>query len=455
MAEMNKKKHGVEETQASNDIEASKDISHSIDPTRAAAGRALLEESHIVPLTSVQRKTTTKWELLFYYLYYFGNTGIGPWNYAPSQMQNILFQAGYDPDQTPLGKVACGTGRCFLNFGGSPKPITSIVLDISGISFALQVIVSLAIGAYADYGSWRPMICIVSSVISWGLGFAWLSIKSGADWQAAVGLFVCGYVAFNCSTSYFLAAMPGLVTDLPQLQESETAVLEGSRTPEEHLQLDMIERNRIADYAFLWTSYGPVVQLAIGAGILIAVHASEDTAHNTNAINVIIAYTTGIWIICAIPWFWKEQKRPGQMLPSGSTYLTIGFLNIWQALKEIRKLKQVMLYLLAFFILSDAENTAVTIIGTLQNTVVQYDIITLNYLTILAFGTQGTGMLIMWLIQKKYGLQTKPVLLFNVACIVVLCIWGFIGIWADHVGFKNVGEIWAYEAYFGLMVCQW
>lgn len=420
-----------------------------------AAGWAYLEEVIGGAPEAASRVTTTKWEQLCYYLYYFGNTGIGPWNYAPSQLQNILFQAGYDPDVTPLGETACGTGRCYLKFGGSSKPITSIVLDISGISFAIQVAVSLTIGAYADYGNWRPLICIVSSVISWGIGFAWLAVKDGSFWNTAAALFIVGYVAFNCSTSYFLAAMPGLVRDLPVVQESAQAVLEGRKAPEEHVTLDMLERNRLADYAFLWTSYGPVVQLAIAAGILIALNASASTANNTNAINVIIAYTTGLWIVFAMPWFIFEKRRPGQKLPPGATYLTIGVKNIWLAVKEMRKLKQVLLYLVAFFILSDAENTAITVIGTLQYSVIQYDIITLNYLTILAFGTQGTGMLIMWLIQRRYKLHTKTVLLFNVACIVVLCIWGFIGIWADHVGFKNVGEIWAYQAYFGLMVCQW
>jgi hypothetical protein len=48
------------------------------------------------------------------------------------------------------------------------------------------------------------------------LGFAWLAVKTGDDWQLATGLFISGYVAFNCSTSYFLAAMPGLVRDLPR-----------------------------------------------------------------------------------------------------------------------------------------------------------------------------------------------------------------------------------------------
>lgn len=264
----------------------------------AEAGKALLEEASITPLTSVERKTTTRWELLCYYLYYFGNTGIGPWNYAPTQLQNILFQAGFDPDVMPYGQVACDAGSCYLKFAGVDKPIASVVLDISGISFAVQVVVSLIIGAYADYGSWRPLICIVSSAISWALGFSWLAVKSGAEWQAAAGLFICGYVLFNCSTSYFLAAMPGLVRDLPIVKESEQAVLEGRKAPEDHVQLDMVERNRIADYAFLWTSYGPVVQLAIAAGILIGINASFDTASNTNAINVIIAYTTGESAFC-------------------------------------------------------------------------------------------------------------------------------------------------------------
>lgn len=37
-----------------------------------AVGRAFLEETRIVPLTSQDRKTTTKWELIWYYLYFCG-----------------------------------------------------------------------------------------------------------------------------------------------------------------------------------------------------------------------------------------------------------------------------------------------------------------------------------------------------------------------------------------------
>lgn len=45
--------------------------------------------------------------------------------------------------------------------------------------------------------------------------------------------------------------MPGLVKDPPNVQESEQAVLESRRSPEDDLNLNMAERNQIADYVFL------------------------------------------------------------------------------------------------------------------------------------------------------------------------------------------------------------
>jgi hypothetical protein len=57
-------------------ISATEDIlikdSSAYNSKANAAGRALLEESNIIPLTSLEKKTTTKWELIWYYLYYLG-----------------------------------------------------------------------------------------------------------------------------------------------------------------------------------------------------------------------------------------------------------------------------------------------------------------------------------------------------------------------------------------------
>lgn len=62
--------------------------------------------------------TTTRKELFSYYLYYIGNNGLSGFNYGPSQFQNLLFLAGYDPSQPPF-TMPCGDGDCVLPYLGS------------------------------------------------------------------------------------------------------------------------------------------------------------------------------------------------------------------------------------------------------------------------------------------------------------------------------------------------
>jgi bacteriorhodopsin len=50
----------------------------------------------------------------------------------------------------------------------------------------------------------------------------------------------------------------------------------------------------------------------------------DTTEQNTRVYSILIAYFTAVWIIFAMPWFLTEQYRPGQRLPKGSSYLTIG-----------------------------------------------------------------------------------------------------------------------------------
>jgi hypothetical protein len=42
-------------------------------------------------------------------VYYIGNSGLGPFNFAISAWQNLLYQAGWDP-AFPGRSTACGSG---------------------------------------------------------------------------------------------------------------------------------------------------------------------------------------------------------------------------------------------------------------------------------------------------------------------------------------------------------
>ncbi|THU84193.1 MFS general substrate transporter [Dendrothele bispora CBS 962.96] len=421
------------------------------DPTR----QDLQQSTDVDTVNQESSKyTTSRVELWSYYLYYIGNNGLSGFNFGPSQFQNLLFLAGYDPSAPPF-TVACGDGACVLPYLGRVRDINSIVLLTNGISFAIQAVLLLFIGAWADYGRWRPNITIFFTFLAVGVSFAWLGVDDPSQWRAGIALYILGLITYQCALTFWTAAFPGLARDLPKVKESLAEVKDGRKTLAAHAQLTSLSRNRISNISFTVCSAGEIVILAIMVGILKGLHSDESTENNTKAFSVLIAFSGGVWLLCALPWFFLEKRRPGLSLPPATSLLTIGFKQTYIALRECMRLKQTFLYLIFYFLMGDVLNTTVTVIATLQNSVVSYSTFQLTLLLIVGIATQMIGIYLFWLVQKKYKISTKAMLSFNVFWIIVLTIWGLIGVHTDNFGFKHVWEIWLYQAYYGLMVCPW
>ncbi|KAJ1307194.1 hypothetical protein OPQ81_001309 [Rhizoctonia solani] len=398
---------------------------------------------------------TSKKELWSYYLYYVGNNGLAGFNYGPSQFQNLLYLAGYDRAQPPYTAPCEGDAVCVLPFIGKVRDISSIVLITNGIAFAIQAVLFLIIGAWADYGSWRPNITIAFTVVAIAVAFAWLGVTDPSKWEAAVALYMLGLITYQGALTFWTAAFPGLARSLPEMQESKRALDAGETTLTEHQTLDSLSRNRLSNISFTVCSAGEIILLAIMVGMLKGMHADSSSEANTKAFSALIALSGGFWLLCAIPWFVLERRRPGARMPPGVSLLTIGVLQTWVALRECWKLKQTFLYLLFYFLMGDVLNTCVTVIGTLQNSLASYSTLQLTYLLIVGIAAQMIGIYAFWLVQKRFKISTKIMLLFNAFWILVLCVWGLIGIWTTRFGFQHLWEIWAYQAFYGVFVCPW
>ena len=139
------------------------------DPPKGAVEEemdgTLVEEDRPVAPDQVDPKfTTSKYEIWAYYSYYIGNNGLTLFNFAPTAAQNLLYEQAV---------VVGGTNNQFLEFAGGRRTINSIILLCNGISFAIQIVIFLILGSYADFGTFRPNILIVLSIIAWGIGFGW------------------------------------------------------------------------------------------------------------------------------------------------------------------------------------------------------------------------------------------------------------------------------------------
>ncbi|MCJ1471037.1 hypothetical protein MMC07_009685 [Pseudocyphellaria aurata] len=405
-------------------------------------GNGISEEEHpVAPDQFDPQHETTPREIWAYYLYYVGNNGLTLFNFAPTAFQNLLYEAAGDSE--------------ILRFAGKDRTINSVLLLSNGISFAIQVVLFLVIGSYADFGSSRPNILIVLSIAAFGIGFGWLGVHTADKWQVAAGMYIVGLIAYQTTLTFWTAAFPGLARNTPQLRAKAAEYSSGKISRDEYDFVDMMQRSRLSNMAFYIQSYGEIIILVIIVGLLYGVNVRASQANNNWGLSVLIAFATGVWLLLAIPWFVLEKRRPGREIPPNMNVVLAGFWQLYRAITQIWQLKQSVLYLIGYFLLGDSLNTTVTVIATLQNTVVEYDTLSLTYLLLVGIAAQAVGIYAFWRVQQRYGLSTKTMFNAVMAGIILLDGWGMVGIWTQRFGFHHVWEFWLYQTFYGLFVCPW
>ncbi|KAJ5569617.1 uncharacterized protein N7459_009047 [Penicillium hispanicum] len=397
-------------------------------------------EQLVAPDQFEEKYRTTRMEIWAYYAYYIGNNGLSLFNFAPTAFQNLLAQAA------PTDGL--------LDFAGRPRSINSIVLLCNGISFAIQVAVFLVIGSFADFGHWRPNILIALSIVAYAIGFGWLGVHTQDQWRVGVGLYIVGLIAYQTTLTFWTAAFPSLARNTIRMKEKADAYVSGTITREEYDYADTMMRSRLANVAFYVQSVAEIFILAIIVGIMFGVDVNAGQEQNNWGLSVLIAFVSSVWLLVSLPWFFLEKRRPGQD-PGRRSIFIAGLWQLWHAMKQIWHLKQSLVYLVGYFLLGDSLNTTVTVISTLQNTIVSYNTLQLTYLLIVGIAAQAIGIYAFWWVQQRFELGTKT--MFNAIAVGIILLdgWGMIGIWTDKFGFHNAWEVWVYQAFYGLFICPW
>jgi MFS-type transporter involved in bile tolerance (Atg22 family) len=137
-------------------------------------------------------------------------------------------------------------------------------------------------------------------------------------------------------------------------------------------------------------------------------------------------------------------------MPKGSNYATIGWKQVYLALREVRHLPQTFIYLVAFFLLADGLNTTGTLISIIQNNVVSFSFLEITYLGLAQAATSTFSTFTFWYIQKYFGIKTKYMFMVTNAFSVFIPFYGMLGMWTDRVGYHHVRDFWIYNILFGL-----
>lgn len=202
----------------------------------------------------------------------------------------------------------------------------------------------LLLGSFADFGTWRPNILIVLSIIAYAIGFGWLGVHTQEKWHIAVGLYIVGLIAYQTTLTFWTAAFPGLARNTAEMKDRADAYVAGEISREEYDNADMMARSRLANVSFYVQSVAEIVILAIIVGIMFGLKVDESQANNNWGLSVLIAFASGVWLLVSLPWFVLEKRRPGQ--DPGRNIIVAGLKQLYHAAREVWKLKQSLLYLI-------------------------------------------------------------------------------------------------------------
>ncbi|KAJ5287644.1 hypothetical protein N7478_003330 [Penicillium angulare] len=383
-----------------------------------------------------EQPTTTRKELWSYYLYYNGDNGVGPGSYSQTLFQWALNGAGHIPDTNPP-KPCTDSSACMVPWAGGTRSTSSVVLIANGLCFAFMTVIFVWLGSAADYGSFGRWLLLALTVICWALQYGMLSIRHPSQWATAMGLYVVSYIAYGATLVFYAAVFPRIARYMPHVRKARDELAEGKISQQEYDAIESLERNHISNIGYLLT-------LVLNLSVLLPMQ------NNEFANNLALCLTNSYWVVLGIWWFLFQQKRPGPKVPKGSNYATIGFKQIWLAMKEIRSLPQTFLYFVAYFLLADGLNTTGTLVSIIQNDYVSFSFLQVTYLGITQAVCSITSTFGFWYIQRYFKIKTKTMFMITNCFTVLIPFWGMLGLWTTRIGYHNRWEFYFYNVIFGL-----
>ena len=221
-------------------------------------------------------------------------------------------------------------------FLGIPVAPDSFLPYCISFSVGLQVLFLPILGAIADYSHLRKRMMQLFATIGALATIAMFFLTGGLWWLGGI-LFIIANLAFGAAMVFYNAYLPDIASEE--------------------------ERDRVSSYGWAM-GY-------LGGGILLALNLafytfSENLGVPGNlAIRINLA-SAGVWWLgfSFITWSRLRPRHAARSLPTGETYISIGFKQLGKTFREIKHFPETLRYLLAYFLYNDGIQTVIAVSST-------------------------------------------------------------------------------------------
>ncbi len=219
---------------------------------------------------------------------------------------------------------------------GIPIAPYSFIGYCTSISVLLQVFFLPILGGIADYSHLRKQMMQIFATIGATATIA-LFFATGSIWWLGGLLFILANLTFGASIVFYNAYLPDIASE--------------------------DQRDRVSSFGWAMGYLGDFILLALNLAFYIF-HAKLGVADGL-AIRINLA-SAGVWWLgfSFITWARLHPRHAHRALPKGETYISIGFKQLGNTIREIKHFPETLKFLLAYFLYNDGIQTVIAMAST-------------------------------------------------------------------------------------------
>src|SRR5690242_9265572 len=254
------------------------------------------------------------------------------YDWANSAFYTTVVGALFSPYLTRLAQNAVGENGVVLNLGplGAVTAKSLPTLCVS-VSVGAQVFLLPILGALGDYSDLKKrlmaLFCYIAVIANCLLFFV-----KGDLYLLGGLLFIIANVCFGASNVFYNAFLPDITTE--------------------------DQSDKVSSRGFAYGYLGGALLLVVN---LLMVTRAEQFGMSTGLAVRLSLLSAGVWWggFAIITFFLLKSRPKKKSLPPGQSYLTAGFREILDTVKELRRLPLTARYLLGYLIYNDGIQTVI------------------------------------------------------------------------------------------------
>jgi UMF1 family MFS transporter len=263
--------------------------------------------------------------------------GWAMYDWANSAFSTTIGTVFLGPYVASLARSAAeAAGTTTVPFFGIPVAPDSFLPYCISFSVGMQVLFLPILGAIADYSHMRKRMMQIFATIGAVATILMFLITGGLWWLGGV-LFIVANLAFGAAMVFYNSYLPDIASE--------------------------DERDRVSSYGWAMGYLGGGILLALNLAFFTF---SEDLGVPGDLAVRINLASAGIWWLgfSFLTWSRLRPRHAARSLPSGETYVSIGFKQLRKTIGEVGHFPETLKFLIAYFLYNDGIQTVIAVAST-------------------------------------------------------------------------------------------